>query len=133
MANHAGKEGTVKIGASTIAEIREYSIEETGDTADNTTLDNTTGWKTHLATFSGWSGSVSCYWDETDTNGQQTLTIGASVTLNVYPEGAGTADEFYSGTATVTGISRKAAFDGMVEAEFSFLGSGALTADQVPA
>jgi predicted secreted protein len=84
-------------------------------------------WRTHVHTLKGWEGSLSCYWDETDTNGQETLDAGSSIDIKVYPEGADTGDTYFSGTAIVTGISRKATLDGMVEATFSFKGTGALT------
>ena len=38
MATHAGSEGTVKVGANAIAEIRSFSVEETGDTIDDSTM-----------------------------------------------------------------------------------------------
>lgn len=136
MATHAGIEGTVKLGSNAIAEVRSWSIEEQGDTSDSTTFDNAANanggkWRTHKHTLSGWSGNVECFWDETDTNGQNALTIGASVTLNVYAEGDSTGDIYYSGTATVTSISRSASVDGLVEASFSFQGNGALTQSTV--
>lgn len=127
MASHAGLEGTVKLGSNAVAEVREWEIQESAETADNTSLDNTTGWRTHKQTLKGWSGSLTCWWDETDTNGQVALTNGASVTLNLYPEGDDTGDTYYTGTATVTQITRKGSIDGIVEASFSFLGNGALT------
>ena len=130
MTTHTGSEGTVKIGANTVAEIKSWTIEETGDTAEDTTMGDT--WRTHKATLNSWSGSLECFWDETDSMGQGALTTGASVTLNVYPEGDTTADTFYTGTAIVTGISRTGAFDGLVEASFTFQGTGALTPDTVP-
>ena len=40
-------------------------------------------------------------------------------------------DVYYTGTATVTGITRQASIDGIVEASFSFQGSGALTESTV--
>ena len=124
MSNHTGSEGTVKIGTDTLAEIKSFSIEESADTIEDTTLGDTA--RTFKSGLTGWSGSVECFWDETDT-AQIALTIGASVTLDVYPEGATSGDTHYSGTALVTGITRQASLDGMVEASFSFQGNGALT------
>lgn len=131
MANHAGKEGQVKIGANLIAEVRSWEITETGEQADSTSLDNTTGWRTHKATLQSWSGRTSCFWDEGDTTGQNALTINASVTINFYPEGSTSGDVYFTGTATVSQITRQGAVEGMVEAEFSFVGNGALTRSTV--
>ena len=40
---------------------------------------------------------------------------------------AATGDIYYAGTALITGITRRAAINGMVEVEFSFQGTGVLT------
>lgn len=125
MATHAGSEGTVKVGSNAIAEIRSYSLTETADTIEDTTMGDSS--RTYLASLKSFSGSVDVFWDETDTTGQGALTAGASVTLNVYPEGATTGDTYYTGTAIVTGITVNGSFDGMVEASISVQGTGALT------
>jgi hypothetical protein len=127
MANHAGKDGIVKIGTNIVAEIKEWSIEESATFEDTTSMPNTSGYKTFTHTFSEWNGTLTCMWDETDTDGQGACTIGASVNLRVYPEGDATGDKYYSGTALISGITRTGAVDGMVTATFSFKGSGALT------
>jgi len=49
----------------------------------------------------------------------------------LYPEGDTTGDTYYTGTALVTGVSRSASFDGMVEATISVQGTGALTSATV--
>lgn len=129
MANHVGNEGTVKIGANTLAEIRKWEFTENAKTVDDGSMGDE--WDTHKVTTKDWDGSVDCWWDETDTNGQNVLTVGASVTLHMLPEGATTGDVDYSGTATVTTITRTGSRDGMVEASFKFKGNGALTAGTV--
>jgi predicted secreted protein len=81
--------------------------------------------------LTSFSGSLDVFWDETDTSGQGALTIGSEVTLNVYPEGDTSGDTYYTGTAIVTGVSRSASFDGLVEASVSVQGTGALTSTTV--
>jgi len=129
MATHAGSEGTVKVGSDAIAEIRSFSLEETADTLEDTTMGDTA--RTYKSSLTTFTGSVDVFWDETDTNGQGALTIGASVTLNVYPEGDASNDTYYTGTAIVTGVTRSSSFDGLVEASITVQGSGALTASTV--
>ena len=125
MANHTGSEGTVKVGSNTIAEIRSFSIDETHDAIEKTAMgDSYRSFKTGLLS---WSGSIECWWDETDTSGQGALDVGASVTLNLYPEGATTGDIYYSGTTLISGKTINASADGMVEASYSVQGSGGLT------
>jgi predicted secreted protein len=129
MAIHKGSEGTVKVGVNAIAEIRSYSLEESADTLETTSMGDTA--RTYLPSLSTFSGSVDVYWDESDTNGQGALTIGAEVTLNIYPEGDASSDVYYTGSAIVTGVTRSGSFDGMVEASISVQGTGALTSTTV--
>ena len=127
MGTHHGKDGVVKVGANAVAEIDNWSVTETAATADDTSMGDT--WKTHIAgkTINSWNGSLSCHWDETDTNGQQALTVGASVTLNLYPEGSGTGATYKTGTATITQVGLTVPKDGVVSRSFNFEGNGALS------
>ena len=38
MANHKGSEGVVKIGSDTIAEVKDWSFDETADTTEDTVM-----------------------------------------------------------------------------------------------
>ena len=125
MANHKGSEGTVHVGTSAVAEIRSYNISETSDTVEDTTMgDSARTYKASLKTF---SGSVDCYWDESDTTGQGALSVGSEVTIKFYPEGSTTGDSYLYGSAIVTGKTVTASFDGMVESSITIQGTGALT------
>jgi hypothetical protein len=124
MATHTGSEGTIKIGADVVGELRSFSLESTAETIEDTSMGDTNrSYKVGLKTF---TGTASVYFDETDA-GQILLVAGAEITLNVYPEGASSGDTFYTGSAIVTGKTINSSFDGMVEAEISFQGNGALT------
>jgi len=125
MATHIGRDGILKVGANTVAELRSFSIEETGDTVEDTVMTDTA--RTFVPTLTSFTGSADVYWDETDTTGQGALTVGSEVTIGFYPEGDAVGDTYYTGTAIVTGVSRSASFDGMVEASITLQGSGALT------
>jgi len=129
MATHTGSEGTVLLSTNEIAEIRDYSIEETGDTVEDTSMGD--GTRTFKHTLRSWTASVNCWWDEADTDGQLTLIPGATVTITVLPEGNTSGDVSYSGTAIVTGRTITASFDGMVEASFTAQGTGPLTESTV--
>ena len=126
MATHKGSEGIVKVGSTNVvAEIRSYSIEESADTLEDTSMGDSA--RTYKPSLTSFSGSLDVFWDETDTSGQGALSIGSEVTLNVYPEGDASGDTYYTGSAIVTGVSRTGAFDGLVEASISVQGNGALT------
>jgi predicted secreted protein len=131
MATHAGSEGKVFIGTSQVAEVKSWSLEVTSDTVDASIIG--TQWRKNQATIKSWSGSFDGFWDETDTTGQGALAVGATVTLNLYPEGDATGATFWTGDAIVTSIAYSGSFDGIVEATFSFTGSGALDEDTVSA
>ena len=124
MGVHKGSEGTVHVGTDAVAEIRSYSVEETADTLETTSMGDAA--RTHLASLTSFSGSIDVYWDEADT-AQTALTVGTSVTIKFYPEGTASASKYYSGEAIVTGVSRSASFDGLVEASISVQGTGVLT------
>lgn len=90
--------------------------------------------RTTMATAGGykgghvsWTAECKCHWDETDTSGQGAMTIGASVTLHLHPEGATSGDVDMTGTATVTGKSQSVPLRGVVEQSFTLTGNGALT------
>jgi len=125
MATHKGSEGLVKVGSATVAEVKSYSLEESADTLETTKMGDAA--RTYLPSLTSFSGSVDCFWDETDSAGQIALAVGASVTLVFYPEGAASGDTYYSGTALVTGKTITGSFDGMVEASISVQGTGALS------
>tara|TARA_Y100000114_G_scaffold105565_1_gene98820 strand:- start:597 stop:986 length:390 start_codon:yes stop_codon:yes gene_type:complete len=125
MATFTGKAGVVQTGSNALAEVRSYSITQTGDTTESTSMGDSA--KTFEATLTEFSGSIDLFFDDTDTNGQVSLTIGSSFTLNLAPEGTGSGAYKLSGSAIVTDITRSAAHDGLVEMTVAFQGTGALT------
>jgi len=124
MATHTGNGGIAKIGANTVAEFLTWSLTEGVNIIDDTVAGDASD--THQSGTTNWSGSVNCYWDETDTTGQEAMTIGASVELHLLPDGATTGDIDFNGTATINSIERSTANNSIVTANFSFTGNGAL-------
>ena len=94
MANHLGREGTVKISSTTIGELRNYALAHSSDVVEDSVIGDT--YRTRKATLKTWSVNGDLYWDETDA-GQIALTIGSSVTVNLYPEGIASTSTYYSG------------------------------------
>ena len=128
MATHTGSEGTIKVGADTVGELRSFTLETTAETIEDTSMGDTNrSYKVGLKSF---TGSASLFWDEADT-GQTAIVVGTEITINVYTEGASSGDTYYTGSAIVTGSTIASSFDGMVEAEVSFQGTGALTTTTV--
>lgn len=129
MANHKGSEGYVKVGSNTVSEVRDWSLTISSDTVEDTTMGDSA--RTYKPSLTSASGSVTCYWDETDTTGQGAMAAGSEITLNLYPEGSTTGDTYYTMSAIITEEGASASFDGMVEATFSFQANGAVTTSTV--
>ena len=71
MATHTGRDGIVKVGGTTgqedgtvVANLRSFSIEETADTVEYTTMGLAA--KVFLPTTTSFTGSADVYWDEGD-------------------------------------------------------------------
>jgi|TARA_X000001388_G_C2228841_1_gene122290 hypothetical protein len=124
MATFSGSAGVVKAGGNTIGEIRSFTVDQTGDTVEDTAMgDAARSYKSTLNTF---TASVDALFDDTDT-AQTAMTIGASLAFLFQPEGSGSGAYQLSGTGLVTGISQTQSFDGLVERSFTVQGTGALT------
>lgn len=126
MANHHGTEGLVKVGANTVAEVNGFSFTSTAEYAEDTNLSDTA--KTYNVTaITSWNGTVSAFWDETDTNGQVALAPGANVALVLAPEGIDSGDTRWSGNALITEITRNVQRGAITEITFNFIGNGTLS------
>ena len=124
MATHTGSEGTIKIGSTVLGELRSYTLEQTSDTIEDTSMGDAV--RTYKTGLKASSGSASVFFDEADA-GQLLCTVGSAITLNVFPEGNQSGDKFFAVDAIVTGYNVSASFDGMVEAEITFQGNGVVT------
>lgn len=124
MANHLGKEGVLKVSTTTVAEIRGYSLSESAATVEDTVIGDE--WTTHRTTQKSWSVSGDLFWDENDA-GQISMTVGSTVTLNLYPEGIANTATYKSGTAIITGFDITARHDSLIEASFTANGTGTLS------
>jgi hypothetical protein len=125
MATHTGVNGTVKVGSDAIAEVVGFTLNETSDTVEDTSLTDTA--KSYLVLRKDATATIECHWDETDSTGQEALDVGASVTLNLYPEGSDASDAYYTGTALITGADVAVSMDGIISRNFSVQFTGGVT------
>lgn len=125
MARTLGRDGVVKVGSNAVAEVTGWTLDQTAGTIDGTVLGDT--WAQNDADVNSWSGTVECKWDDTDATGQEAMTVGATVTLGLYPEGDGVGAYEYAGDAIITSISGAGATGGHVTRSIGFTGAGALT------
>jgi len=130
MANKKGSSGVIKVGSNVVAEILSFSVEQSGETIEDTIIGETA--KTFQPGTTSWNGSSDAHWDVSDATGQGAMTIGAEVALNMFPGGDGTGETQLAGNAIITSISISGMENnGMVKASFSFQGTGALTESTV--
>jgi len=125
MATHVGTSGVVKVGSATVAEVTGFTLNETNDTVEDTSL--TDSKKSYVALRGDATATIEAHWDETDTNGQEALDVGSSATIELYPEGADSGDAYYSGTGIVTGADVAVTMDGIISRTLNIQFSGGVT------
>lgn len=112
MAIHHGNEGEVQVNSNTVANVKSFTLEETIDDVDASTMGSTN--RLYKTGLKDWTASLECMWDETDTNGQEAMTVGTTVTLNLYPEGSTTGDTFASMSGTIMSVGIATSADDIV-------------------
>ena len=125
MATHVGTSGVVKVGANTVAEVTGFTLNETNDTVEDTSL--TDSKKSYIALRGDATATIECHWDETDTSGQEALDVGTSATIELYPEGTDAGDAYYTGTGIVTGADVAVSMDGIISRTLNIQFSGGVT------
>jgi len=127
MATFKGSDGVVKVGASgsetVLGEIRNFSVEQTADTIEDTSMGDSA--RTYRDSLTSFTTSIDALFDDGDAT-QTAMTIGTVTNFLFQPEGSTTGDYQLSGEGIITGISRSQSFDGLVEISFSVQGNGAL-------
>ncbi len=123
---------TVGATPTVLGEVRSFSIETALGTIDASTL--ATDWKKYLVGQAGWSGSLECFYDPTNTAQADLVSkarAGTICTIAVQPLGIGVGKTQLSGTCYMTSMGISGATEDAVGVSFSFQGTGelALAAD----
>lgn len=117
MAIHHGNEGVVTVGGNVVANIRSFSLEETIDMVDASAMGGTS--RLYKTGLQDWSAQIECFWDETDTNGQEAMTIGATVAVLFLPEGNTSGDVSATVSAIIENVGVSVSADDIVSRTFS--------------
>lgn len=125
MANHTGQAGLVKLGTNAVGSVTGFSLDTTGDVIESSNLGSTA--RTYMAGRTSFTASIEANFDETDSSGQLALTVGSTVALKLYPEGADSGDYYWSGSAIVTGEGSAITLDDLIKTSFTLQGTGVLT------
>jgi hypothetical protein len=106
----------------------DWQFEENSEQIEASSMGSCT--KSFVAGAKATTGTITCWWDNDDTNGQGVLIVGNTVYLKIYP--AGTGETMYktgSAGAVITSVSRQGGgTDGVVGSTFGFAVNGQLTA-----
>lgn len=129
MTTYTGNDGVIKIGANTVGEARDWSINESAGVLEDSVLGDTA--ESYLPNKTAFTGTINALFDEADA-GQAAITVGATVAFELFPRGETTGDPRRSGSGIITAVNETAAHDGLIEASFEFQGSGDLTKDTAP-
>ncbi len=124
MATFKGNDGVVIIGSDTMAEVISFTIDQTAEVIEDTSMGNNS--KSYKASFTDATATIETYFDDTDA-AQLSCTAGSAVTVNLQMEGNTTGDHRLTGSGIVTGRSIGVAHDGIVSATYSVQVSGGLT------
>ena len=124
MATYKGDSGIMKVGTTTIGEITTWSVEQTTDVIEDTSMGDTS--KTFVAGLVSWTGSCEAILSDSDA-GQALLDNGSSLTaVDFFFDSTTSA---YKGNAIVTALSSSATMGEMIKVSVTFQGTGALTSD----
>jgi len=108
--------------ATVLKGINNWTVSYTGDALETTDFANA-GVKTYIAGPTGWTGTISGYYDSSST-AVYNSTIAPGNTIAVEFTMASAHD--MQGTAIVTGLSFTTGIDGAITANLEFQGYGAL-------
>jgi hypothetical protein len=131
MAVHHGKNGKVKLTDDVVAEVTKFSINESVSASDTTAMRSSS--QTHITGIPGWTVKIEGNYDPADADGQNVLTIGASVALGLYSDGDAVGKKYFSGTASIVGKGTEASFTDRVTFSVDLQGNGDLDIATVPA
>lgn len=132
MATLTGNDGAVTIGSTSVAAVRNFSVDLTADTIETTFMG--TDVRTYVKGLSQFSGSADIYFDPSEFDGAESTfnpTSGAvgdaAIAVKLYVKSDAVNDQVFTGNIIVTGYTVNSSMDGMVEASISFQGTGGAT------
>lgn len=127
MTVYKGREGTAKLGGSTVGEVKSFSVDITAQMTDSTRMGDI--FTKDEMVHGSWSGEMDVFWDPNDIGqtaafGGATI-IGNQVIVALYPRGiTGFPAVNITGTVTIEGMTIKQSHDDLIGRTFKFKGYG---------
>ena len=125
MSTYTGNDGVVQIGGNAVGEVVSFSVTENADRVEDTVLTDTN--RTYKAGLADVNGTIECRYDPGDTNGQVAMTVGATVSLVLHPQGTGSGLAEWTVSATILSINTNVQFNEIIGSTFEWGAAGTLT------
>ena len=130
MATYKGQDGVfqaITTGGSlaTVTNLKSWSVEQTTDSIESTTMGATGDAKTFTTGLSSWTASCELLYDLSNAV-QADIIVGETVDIKVWPNTVSQAESF-AGTGVVTSTSQSGAIGDLVGSSVTVQGTGVLT------
>lgn len=131
MAKYTGNAGDVTVGGTTMAEVRQWSLNTAIATANNAAKGD--DWETHSVGRKNWSAAITCLFDS--ASAQQLLMVAGYTATLVLRAGTAAGNPTFAGSGVVTSVVRESPEDSAQELllTLTIQGTGALTRGTVGA
>jgi len=116
----SGKLGSVTFSGGQTT-IKSWTLDYKADLYDSTNFDDSTGGRSYVSGFTGWSGSYEGFYSTGNT-----AIPGSTGTIYLGTSSTG-APGLFSGGVIITGMGIGVGVDGLVTQNYTFQGTGALT------
>ena len=120
MAVISGKDGSVEFTGSS-GYIKSWNISYAGDALETTNFDDSSGSRTYIAGLKGWSGNFDCLYSTGNT------AVPGTTGNGVFKSSTGSVG-VWSGGIIITGTDITTPRDGLVTQNYTFQGTGVLSA-----
>lgn len=131
MATFRGRDGAAEVGADAVVALQSWSYTETLAVLESDSMGDT--WGSTKSDLKNASGDIVYLEDDGTGNGQDSITVGAEVTLKLYSQGTATGKTYRTGPAKITEISAPVSKGDVVTVTASWRSEGAWTTAVVPA
>lgn len=118
-----GNDGSIEVSGNAIAEITEFEHTRTNATVEDTSMGDSH--VTRKPGINDFSGSISFWYAIDDATGQDVLTVGAQVTLKLYPEGNTTGKREITAPVIISEVSLSQPKDNIVSGSISYVAASA--------
>lgn len=123
MAKKHGQGGAMTFAGDLVGHLQGWNLDIQAAVLEGYSMGD--GWADNETGVKRWTGSCEVYFDPADA-GQISAAVGEVVAIQLYPGGDSAGEEYYSGSAIITGVPLSGTKDGWVSKTINFAGKGPL-------